>query len=185
MITKEMIQLVNDVDSWAQRSNKIVDRQLESIYRRAQGTDNGWGGVAKEDPSSFYKALAIAHEYKHMIGESNMDKLSKAEELVKKAEKHLAKNWKLTIDVTKEWGILQDSIGDSEEVPSDLSQDLVKKLKTYVGQIAAKFDKDTANEYENLIENIEMTSETVEDFDYAWNDLYDWADANDIWIKTF
>ncbi|MDF2534143.1 MAG: hypothetical protein K0R18_300 [Bacillales bacterium] len=61
---KAMISLVNDVDSWAQENSKYLDRQLQNLYVG----DEGWKGVLETKPSNFYRAYALALEYRERAG---------------------------------------------------------------------------------------------------------------------
>jgi len=89
-----------------------------------------------------------------------------------------ARDWKLVIDIKNEWKALEDA---REAFPA-----FIKKLRSYVSLIEKRFDEDVAYEYENIIEDLEMVGvEELEEFYGAWNVMYDWADDNSIFLKTF
>lgn len=62
-------------------------------------------------------------------------------------------------------------------------------MLTRLRNLEAKFDADSQIDeiYElgNIIDEFEMAGDDVEQFDYAMGLLYDWADENDVWVKTF
>ena len=61
--SKEQIQLVNDVDSWAQEHNEWLDRKFSQLYTGS----NGWKYVAEISPHNFLEALQLAKEYEHKL----------------------------------------------------------------------------------------------------------------------
>jgi len=88
-------------------------------------------------------------------------------------------NWKLRINVANIWEKYPEEV-DFEEFKSSL----ISKLNTYTEEVNEKFGKDEAIEYENLVDDINTTDDEDE-FDWAWQNLYDWADENLVWITTF
>jgi hypothetical protein len=61
--TNEQIQLVVDVDIWAQENSKYHDRQFQNLYKG----ENGWRDVEKDYPINFLRALALAMELQHNL----------------------------------------------------------------------------------------------------------------------
>lgn len=88
-------------------------------------------------------------------------------------------NWKLHIDISNIWDKYPDEI-DFEEFKSSI----ISELNTYIDQINEIFGEDEAIEYENIVNDLNDT-EDEDEFNYAWQNLYDWADANLVWIETF
>jgi hypothetical protein len=65
---REMVSLVMNVDSWAQEHNRYVDKQFSNLY--VGDNDNGWESLFKNSPSAFYRAYALALEYKEKAEEA-------------------------------------------------------------------------------------------------------------------
>ena len=89
-------------------------------------------------------------------------------------------NWKFKIDVSEVWKKYED-----DEDFDSFKEELLPILKSKQDEIAKKLDdEDEVMDYEDLVNEIDMT-EDEDEFDYAWQGLYDWADANKVWISTF
>jgi hypothetical protein len=56
---REMVSLVQRVDSWSQENYPYVDKQFSQLY----SGEEGWEGVFKVSPSRFYRAYALALDY--------------------------------------------------------------------------------------------------------------------------
>lgn len=56
----KIINLVNRVDCWSQENDKELDNQFACIYNKAVYTDNGWEGIAKQEPYIFDMAYRLA-----------------------------------------------------------------------------------------------------------------------------
>ena len=85
--------------------------------------------------------------------------------------------WKATISVKADWNLRKEG----KITLKQLVENILNKLKS--------FDDGTDPELCDIICDfegfIEEDSDDVEDFDRIWNDVYDWADRNRIWIETF
>lgn len=72
-------------------------------------------------------------------------------------------------------------VGDifhNDDIPFELKRDsIVKRLRSMV---RPRKDED----FVCLIEDLEVT-EDEDEFDDVWNDIYDWADENRVWIETW
>jgi len=63
--SKEDIQLVMDIDEWAQESNARVDKQFSRLYSYAANTAEGWSSVATSSPEVFKQAFELATKWRH------------------------------------------------------------------------------------------------------------------------
>jgi hypothetical protein len=88
-------------------------------------------------------------------------------------------NWIMKIDVSEIWQEYEDN-NDFESFKSEL----IPILKSIQDEVSKKLDSLEAMDYEDMVQEIELTDDEDE-FDYAWQDLYDWADNNKVWIATF
>ena len=101
-------------------------------------------------------------------------------------ERLFERNWRLTIDIQQLWNS-ESNIFDADYTEEEFNQfktKLLKKLKLYTTKINSVLDKEAVFEYEGLLNHIEF-SEDLDEFNGVWDDLYDFADYNNIWIKTF
>lgn len=89
-------------------------------------------------------------------------------------------NWKVKIDVADLW----DKYSDDEDFGL-FKEELIPKLYSYVPEISKKIGKDEAHEYAELVYQIELDANDIEEFDEYWQQVYDWADDNDVWLGTF
>lgn len=88
-------------------------------------------------------------------------------------------NWILRIDVTDIW----EEYSEDEDFEL-FKEKLIPILKSKTEEIEDLLGEDEASAYESLIDDIEYGVDNIEEFDYAWNNLYDWADINRVWIAT-
>jgi hypothetical protein len=93
------------------------------------------------------------------------------------------KHWKLTIDLSKEWAEKEEKDELSPEEFKDMKSKVVAVLKTYQDEIQKVFGDSEAMKYEDFVEYMQ-NSDDEEEWDSNFNDLYDWADDNDVWIKS-
>jgi Zn-dependent M32 family carboxypeptidase len=88
-------------------------------------------------------------------------------------------NWKFKIDVSEIWQKYEDD-NDFESFISEL----IPALKAKQDEVTEKVDEDEAMDYEDMLNDLEGTTDEDE-FDFVWQQLYDWADFNKVWIATF
>jgi Zn-dependent M32 family carboxypeptidase len=88
--------------------------------------------------------------------------------------------WIMKIDVSDIWQKYEDD-NDFEAFKSELLPVLQSKTE----KISNVLGEDEAREYEDMVQEIEFSADDEDEFDYIWQDLYDWADANKVWISTF
>ena len=93
------------------------------------------------------------------------------------------KNWKLTIDLSSKWKDVDNLDLENISVFKKFRDDVVNLLKGSVEKVKETLDDDEAMAYEDHV-NYLSGADDVEDWESLFNDLYDWADANDVWIKT-
>lgn len=81
-------------------------------------------------------------------------------------------HWEYTLDVKSIWN-------DFEEVGFEDSRDqIIRKIKDSL------FWDEEDWSLTNAVDEMEW-SEDLDDFNYAWEQFYDWADAMRVWVKTF
>lgn len=81
--------------------------------------------------------------------------------------------WKGNIDVKKEWNQLKDL--DTLEAKEQL-QPLISKLQS---NALYQFN----DEFKHLVDAL-AKSTNFDEFNELWDEIYDWADNNHVWINT-
>jgi len=87
-------------------------------------------------------------------------------------------NWKIKIDVSDIWDRYDED--NFEEIQSEICD----RLSADIDEVNDKLGEYEAMKFEDLIQNLRDV-EDIEEFDYVWQDFYDWADANLVWLGTF
>jgi hypothetical protein len=94
------------------------------------------------------------------------------------------KNWKETINVEKQFSkyLENDEIEDRDflEIRNQIVE-ILHESKQYKNEIP---DENYQTKFRDLVLELE-NAEEVEEFDFAWSEIYDYCDENLIWIKTF
>lgn len=88
-------------------------------------------------------------------------------------------NWKYKIDVVDLWEKYPEEISFEE-----FKEELMPILSEAATDLSYIFQDEETMKLEDIIREIE-DSEDEDEFDYAWQNLYDWADENRVWIATF
>lgn len=110
-----------------------------------------------------------------------------ARKLVEKTSSLTERNWKYTVDISKEW----DSFKESDE-PISLKE-LMEKLVHELQILSNKLDDDSKYELDGLVAEFgdiisrcdeEGEEDLIPEFAGVFNNLYDWADINSVWVKT-
>lgn len=108
--------------------------------------------------------------------------------LLKEFKKNILteRQWIVKIDVRDIWTKWSDVFDDdyTDEDFKNFKAEIIPKLKTYIDKVNTKLGEDAAIEYENYIEELEI-ADNLDDFNYNWEDLYNFADIESIWIGTF
>lgn len=89
-------------------------------------------------------------------------------------------NWVIKLDLSDIWNKYQE-----DEDFEEFKEALIPRLKEKLEEVQEKLGDDAAMEFEDMISEIEYNAEDVEEFDYIWQDFYDWADENKVWLGTF
>ena len=89
-------------------------------------------------------------------------------------------NWTIKIDVSDLWEKYQD-----DEDFEAFKEALLPRLREKLSEVEEELGSGVAMEFDDMIDQIEYNADDVEEFDYIWQDLYDWADANLVWLGTF
>lgn len=88
-------------------------------------------------------------------------------------------NWIIKLDLSDIWNKYQD-----DEDYDEFKEALIPALEEKVEEVVDKLGDDVGMEFEDMIEEIK-NADDEEEFDYIWQDLYDWADENMVWLGTF
>jgi bifunctional DNA-binding transcriptional regulator/antitoxin component of YhaV-PrlF toxin-antitoxin module len=88
-------------------------------------------------------------------------------------------NWVIKLDVADIWEKYQD-----DEDFDEFKEALIPRLEDKVEEVVDELGDGVGMEFEDMIEEIK-NADDVEEFDYVWQDMYDWADANMVWLGTF
>jgi len=86
------------------------------------------------------------------------------------------------INIHKEWVNLFENTNDDVIADKPLST-LCEKLEKYSNIIAKKLGRNKGLDYDEIIQQISLV-ESVDEFENNWNKLYDFADKNNIIIKS-
>lgn len=73
---------------------------------------------------------------------------------------------------------------EGNEDLADVKQQIIAKLKAKLPEVQEKLDEYEFGQFENIINDLEVADETEEDINYILQDLYDWGDANSVWIGS-
>lgn len=95
--------------------------------------------------------------------------------------------WIMTIDVKEQWDMIKKEsadLSDEQKFPkSKAYKKFIRVLKDASNKIEKIFGEEAKDDYYYIVEELEE-ADTVGDFNYLWEELYDWADSNRVWIKT-
>ena len=96
-------------------------------------------------------------------------------------------NWRLTINVSNIWKRYEEPFEENpedEELFEDFKSEMVPHLQSYISKVQFNVnDIDEAGRYSDLLMEMEDALD-LEEFNEIWNELYNWADYNRIWIQT-
>jgi putative heme iron utilization protein len=85
--------------------------------------------------------------------------------------------WKYKVEIGKEWNDESLSIAKKIDV-------IIERVQNAVPAALVEDIEDEIQELRNL--QVEFGDDIEgEDFDDIWSSIYDWADANRVWINTF
>ena len=110
----------------------------------------------------------------------------RSEEEIKDLEKRGFRNdgskWRFTIDIED----ITEDYNENEDA-EEYKKSIIQRLQSKVDDIQIHVGEDEALNFENIIEEFQMLDENPEpdEVDYVLNMLYDWADDNNVWIKSF
>ena len=85
------------------------------------------------------------------------------------------KEWKFTIDIADIW--------ENNEFDDDFGKKIYDRIMKDFEEIKKIVGEEEADDLSNILEYIRDSSHTDE-FDNAFDDFYDWADDNEIWVNT-
>jgi hypothetical protein len=90
----------------------------------------------------------------------------------------VARVWKVKIDAADIWKRFPEEVDESFK---PLLSALIKRLKSYDEEIFEELGTEAHIRYEQLI-SVLATAKDYDEFNDYWNQLYDWADANSVWV---
>jgi len=88
-------------------------------------------------------------------------------------------NWKVKIDLSEPWQKFED-----DEDFDAFKEEVIPILRDKVEEVQQKLGDDEAMRFEDFITDIENCDDE-EEFDWSWQNMYDWADENLVWLGTF
>ena len=105
-----------------------------------------------------------------------------------------AKNWVVRLEMTKEMNDLEkwidengefDAESDTPEEFTNLVEKFCDKLFTYKDEIEEKTSEDAASEFDDIVTELKYDGpNSVDNFNYILDNLYDFCDYNSIWLET-
>ncbi len=119
---------------------------------------------------------------------NKMDNNKIAKELIKISRELLAKHWRAKIDIKRIWEEIQEKDESGDLTIQDIinfKKEIKDKLLDSTIKRAVGNDLDRWEEYVNNILDMDNEDFNFDDFNAYWNDIYDIADRNDIWISVF
>jgi hypothetical protein len=85
-------------------------------------------------------------------------------------------NWQHTIDIKEAW----EKASNDEITPAQLAAVVAEQLKSLPPDLPDAPAQ--LAEFEGLAQNAELSDD---EFDDAFESLYDWANDNSVWVATF
>lgn len=82
----------------------------------------------------------------------------------------MGRNWKHTVKLADVWR-------DEDREFTERRDEIVKRIRAL-----PMFETD--DDLQLLVDDLREAEDIVE-FDYTWNEFYNWADDNDVWVATF
>ena len=89
-------------------------------------------------------------------------------------------NWKHEIDLSDLYAKYENDDIDGHEMIACLHQ----AFRTFIDSNPKTADYVYFRSFEDAVDELESTDD-IDDADYLLNTIYDFADANRIWVKTF
>jgi len=86
-------------------------------------------------------------------------------------------SWKLKVDVTEEFS----AFGDEEATFKTTRDLIVAKLEALD---LSEFNEQDVEQLDEIVEALRYSPD-LDEFDDHWEELYDWADDNRLWIEVF
>lgn len=94
------------------------------------------------------------------------------------------KQWKLTLDLSDEFSKYQiDEIDENPEEFKKIKTAIYDKLNAAFEEVKKVLGEYEAGQYSDKLEILRDSSD-AEEWDNNFNDLYDWADDNDVFIQS-
>ena len=87
------------------------------------------------------------------------------------------RKWRYRIRLKSEWKAAKDGEWSTEKLATTAGRK-IRRLLTLNPKLESVVIDDIAFDLENF------TGDDVEEFDYTWDRLYDWADIHDVWVET-
>lgn len=103
------------------------------------------------------------------------------DDTIKDDDKTEGNHDELVIDLTEPFSKVINGLDDSEF--SEFKSDVVSKLEDSMDDVEQEVGSEKGDEYANAVTAIDAAKQP-EDFDFALNQLYDFADKNEIIVET-
>ncbi len=146
--------------------------------------------LSKEEAAQKLYELYLGFRQEDIKDKDKYVKKNKIDSSLKKK----AKNWVVRLEMTKEMNDLEKWIDENgefnaeEDTPVEF-QELVEKfcdkLFTYKDEIEEKTSEDAASEFDDIVTELKYDGpNSVDNFNYILDNLYDFCDYNSIWLET-
>ena len=100
------------------------------------------------------------------------------------AKKLLNEKWNYKIIVTKPWNDLSNAMkAEDEKLIKKTLENLVKSIRNQIKRFK-NIDEDEMKSLTDILYNIKTLNFDPEDFNSLWNEVYNWADYNNVWLQT-
>ena len=101
-----------------------------------------------------------------------------------RARRLFEKRWKIAFKIGDVWEEAQELDTDDEDGFDRFKTLIMPKIRKFYTKMETFLDDDEEiMRLDDIIFELDDTDDEQE-WDYAWEDFYDWADDNDVWIET-
>ena len=166
----------SDAMAMYNKMSKELSRGTEYFYRFIEKNY-----PELESSGSLGSTVADAHRKKIERQNKNMPKAMR--DVMNNESDMSEKEWKLTLDIHKEWRDLTSVDVKDEEEFARAKSNVVKALRAKADDVREKIGKETASLFREIVGKL-RDAETAEKFHKMMEHLYDLADENGIYISA-
>ena len=101
-----------------------------------------------------------------------------------RARRLFEKRWKIAFKIGDVWEEAQELDTDEEDGFDQFKSLIMPKIRKFYTKMETFLDDDEEiMRLDDIIMDLDNADDEQE-WDYSWEDFYDWADDNDVWIET-